>query len=545
MNTKILTQMAGILLVLILIAYYATLTSAATPIPVLSFSGRVTDAITGQGIGGALVEIRRADCSSYQRLRWLPECWDYSAITAPDGGYVIFDLPAGDYVVRASAPDYAREYWDNVTPSDEATAISVLAGSTISGIDFALIEDGSIAGHIYLADGTTPVANTRVLVRPSKYRFDDGLWVTTDAEGVYQIEGLSLGNYRVTAEAPGYARLRYYDGDLGVYDWLNAADVVVVPPVTTANIDITLYPGASIAGHVYQPDGVTPVAGALITASAVDSPYPTLEGIHAHTNDQGYYIIEDVRPGIFTISAGDAQTLARRWYDSRPDPCSADPLSVNAGETLTEIDIVLEMAAPVRGHVYDVTGEPLSNLSNLAVIANRVTCESEGVAHQPTDSSGAYTLWVGSGDYYLSVWGEAVDYVVPEWYNNAYRLEDAETIHVEAPNEVSEINFYLVRAGSISGTVYEADGTTPIPSASVYAFPTTGNHPGAGANTNPDGTYTIAGLPSGVYRVQATISDHAAEYFNDSSEEASATGVQVNPPSDTPGIDFLLALAPK
>ena len=75
----------------------------------------------------------------------------------------------------------------------------------------------------------------------------------------------------------------------------------------------------------------------------------------------------------------------------------------------------------------------------------------------------------------------------------------------------------------------------------MYAFPITGGHPGAGANTGPDGSYAIEGLLSGNYRVQATVSDHVAEYYNNALDEASATVVTVNAPNDTPGIDFALS----
>ncbi len=89
--------------------------------------------------------------------------------------------------------------------------------------------------------------------------------------------------------------------------------------------------------------------------------------------------------------------------------------------------------------------------------------------------------------------------------------------------------------------MYEDDGVTPIASASVYAFPTTGNHPGNSANSGDDGRYTITGLPSGLYKVQATVSGHIAAYYNDAPDEASAIEVAVNAFDDMSGIDFLLS----
>jgi hypothetical protein len=504
-------------------------TPMPTPTPVPSLSGRVTDAVTGQGIEGASVE---AGPAGYARPGMRE--WNYSATTASDGSYAMFDLPARDYLVRVVATGYAREYWDNVTPSDEATVVAVSAGVTLAGIDFVLTEGGSISGHIYEGGGTTPIVGAWVLIRPSRYGDDDGFCATTDAEGAYKVEGLPLGDFKVTAEAPGYARLRYYNGAEGAYDWWQAADVTVVPPVTIPDVDINLHLGASISGHVYQSDGITPLANAHVNTEEYAPPIAFLEGYDTDANSDGYYILEGLRPGVFPINAMRGG-FARRWYNAKPDWCSADRLIISEGEVLTDIDITLDIAIALRGHVYNEEGEPIPGIQ---VSADFKLCPFWADI-STTDSSGAYQLWLGTGDYYVKFWSVVPDYV-PEWYNDAYRAEDADIVHVEAPHEVTGIDFYLARAGSISGHVYEADGTTPIPSASVYAFPTAGRHPGAGANTGSDGSYTIVGLPSGYYRVQATVSGHESQFYHSAADEASATAVTVSAPDDTPDVDFAL-----
>ncbi len=507
-----------------------TATNTPTPTPVPALSGRVTDAVTGHGIEGARVEAGPAG-SARQGMRG----WNYSVTTASDGRYTMFGLPAGDYLVRVVATGYAREYWDNVTPSEEATVVTVSAGGTVSGIDLALTAGGSISGHIYQSDGTTPIVGAWVLIRPSRHIRDDGFCATTDAEGAYTVEELPLGDFRVTAEAPSYARLRYYNGAGGAYDWLQAADVTVVPPATIPDVNINLHLGASISGHVYQRDGVTPFANANVNTEEYAPSGPTQEGYDTNANSDGYYILEGLRPVNYVINAA-APGFAHRWYDSKPSSCNADQLTIAEGEALTGIDFTLDIAAPLRGRVYNEAGEPIPGL---VVIADFRLCPGQWADIRGADSSGAYELWLGTGDYFIKVWDEVSDYV-PELYNDAYRFEDADPVHVEAPGVVSGIDFYLTRAGSISGHVYEADGTTPIPNANVYAFPVAGSHPGNGINTGPDGSYTIVGLPSGQYRVQATVSGHAAQYFDNTPDKASATEVGVNPPADTPGIDFRL-----
>lgn len=508
-------------------------TPTLTPTPVPALSGWVTDAATGQGIAGARVEAAPAGYAPPGRREW-----SYSAITAAGGSYALFNLPPGDYLIRGVATGYAREYWDNVTPSDEAMVVTVSGSVTVSGIDFVLTEGGSISGHIYESDGTTPIARAWVLIRPSRHIEDDGFCATADAEGVYRAEGLPLGDYRVTAEAPGYARLRYYNGAEGAYDWWQATDVTVAPLTTIPDVNINLHLGASISGHVYQSDGLTPLASAHINAEEYASPASFLEGYDTNANSDGYYIFEGVRPGNFTITTF-APGFAHRWYDAKPDACSADRLTVSEGEVLTGIDFTLDSATTLRGYVYNEEGEPIPGIGG--IVADFRLCPGSWADISSADSSGTYELQLGTGDYYIKFWSEAPNYV-PEWYSDAYRWEDATPVHIEVPGKVSGIDFYLARAGSISGHVYEADGISPIPSANVYAFPVTGNHPGAGANTGPDGSYTIVGLLSGTYRVQAAVSGHSAQYFDNAPDRASATEVMVNAPGDTSGIDFLLSL---
>jgi hypothetical protein len=124
-----------------------------------------------------------------------------------------------------------------------------------------------------------------------------------------------------------------------------------------------------------------------------------------------------------------------------------------------------------------------------------------------------------------------------EWYDDAFDMSEAMLVSVALHQETSGIDFYLARAGSISGYVYDEDGN-PISGARVYAFSDV--YPGNGANTAEDGSYTITGLPSGTYRVQVAVTGHITEYFDDALDIASATAVIVSAPDTTPGIDFVL-----
>jgi protocatechuate 3,4-dioxygenase beta subunit len=500
-------------------------THTPTPTPAPSLSGRVTDAATGQGIAGARVEVRQAE--SYG--------WGYSATTVSDGSYAMFSLPAGDYVLRVIAPGYAREYYDNVTPSSEAEIVRVTAPHGTSGIDFKLAEGGSLSGHVHQSDGITPIAGAEVFVRPSKYFRDEGFHVLTDSDGNYTVENLYLGEFRIFAGAEGYAKLKYYGG---TYDWNKASDVVVTPPDDTSGIDISLEIAGSISGFVYASDGVTPIPHVSLWADTVIGEF--LEGFNGNSSYNGSYIIKGILPGQYTVRIDDTPNwYAGEYYDSKYAHGTADYIVVNAGSNTPNINFSLDEGGSVTGHVFDEEiGEPVEGLHLFASLP-----DGDGTAPiAGTSYDGSYKFVLKPGEYLIGTGDEPSSVLgykyVPGWYENAHDMSNATLVNVTLHNETSGIDIYLAKSGSISGYVYDEDGN-PIGDASVYAFSDV--YPGNGANTGSDGSYTIEGLLSGNYVVQVTISGYVSEYYDDVTDPGLATQVAVNAPDNTPGIDFHLS----
>ncbi len=499
----------------------ATATFTSTPVPALS--GRVTDAASGRGIAGARVEVRPAGHHG----------WDYSVTTASDGSYAVFGLSTGDYIVRVTAAGYAREYYDNVVPSRQATVIHVTAPNETAGIDFDLTEHGLISGYVYDETGQ-PVTDAQIVVVPgSEPFFDDGFYAFTASDGNYLVENLALGEYIVCVQAQGWL-VQCYDSHYH-RDW--ATHVTVVPPDTTTGIDFHLARGGAVSGFVYQSDGVTPIQGVQIWGNVCPPDFECLD-FHGSTQADGSYLISDIIPWSNYNVQASKPGLAPEYYDAKGNKNDADVLTIVEGDTITGINFTLEAGGRVTGHVYKEDG--VTPIDGMLV---RAYAPNGGLVHgSETDYDGSYTIWLETGSYFLTTQANVRgNKWVDEWYNGKYDRENADAVSVVAPDTTDGIDFSLAKAGSISGHVYGQDGVTPIAGASVYAFPTGGDHPGAGANTGPDGSYTIQGLPSGNYRVQATLSDYAAEFYNDAPDAASATEVSVNAPGDTAGINFLLS----
>ncbi|MDD1652866.1 MAG: carboxypeptidase-like regulatory domain-containing protein, partial [Methanomicrobiales archaeon] len=96
-------------------------------------------------------------------------------------------------------------------------------------------------------------------------------------------------------------------------------------------------------------------------------------------------------------------------------------------------------------------------------------------------------------------------------------------------------------AGSISGTVYRADATSPVSLATVAAYDyDSGTLVGQAYVSGFDGSYAILGLGSGNYRVMTRADGYFTEYYNNVANSGSATSVSVTDPHDTTGINFTL-----
>jgi large repetitive protein len=197
--------------------------------------------------------------------------------TDSNGSYSIGNLPAGSFVVVASAPEY-------VTGS---VGVTLGPGENKPGVDFTLgANAGGISGQV--TDATNPaifIAGAVVLIRS----ISDGNVVataSTDQTGSYLIEHLLPGAYTVTVSAPSYA-----DQSVGAN--------VVSGETTGASVALLPLPG-SIVGSVINSLGV-PVTGSEINVKLMDSNQAVIQSLLA--NESGVFFFASVAPGVYTVIA--------------------------------------------------------------------------------------------------------------------------------------------------------------------------------------------------------------------------------------------------
>ncbi|MBJ6725342.1 carboxypeptidase regulatory-like domain-containing protein [Geomesophilobacter sediminis] len=467
-----------------------------------SVSGTIT-AGTGGAITSATVTVYDADSGSYVT----------STGTDSSGRYSISGL-SGRFKIEAFASGYLAQ-WYGGTSQAAASVVAVVPGGAVTGIDVALARGGSITGKI--TDRATgagiPYASA------TAYDASTGQYVGSagaGADGTYTIPGLASGSYQVSYSASGY--IGQWSGGAG--NQTSAATVAVTAPNTTSGVNAALLVGASITGTVT--DKGTGTGLAWISVIAVDVATSNW-GRSTYTDSSGNYTISGLPNGNYRIRFSGTDYTAQ-WYNAKAGYGTADVVAAAAGVPVSGIDAALEKGGAVSGTVTDAaTGLPISGVS-----VQLMTASGSSVGYGWTDSFGRYRVsGVVSGSYRIS-------------FDRSGYLQFSTSVAVTAPAETT-LDATLAGGGAISGTV--TDRSTGVGLlAHVFSVDTrTGNSTGA-VDTAADGSFTIAGLASGNYRLQVISTNN---YLGGVFDGVGVGGgcpatIAVSAPATTSGVDVRL-----
>ncbi len=215
-----------------------------------NISGRVTEDGTGAIIAGINVSVYNAQGDVVASGR-----------TTFTGGYLTTPgVPSGDYRVlfRDYDTGYIDEYYSDKLSLDTANAIPITAPNTVTGIDAALAQGGTISGRVTAGDTSAALAYVSVMV----YDADGNVvaYASTDKDGRYQVlAGLPSGDYRVgfkawneccesAAAALAQGGLPLANGYLPMFyrnslSLANADPVNIISPNETTGIDVVMKRG--------------------------------------------------------------------------------------------------------------------------------------------------------------------------------------------------------------------------------------------------------------------------------------------------------------
>jgi len=318
--------------------------------------------------------------------------------------------------------------------------------------------------------------------------------------------------------------------------------------------------GGSISGHVYEADGVTPIAGVDVSVMMVQpAPEPddraslipaammatlwTIESINRPppltppaqtaliaepitTGDDGSYSYTGLLAGKFIVVAL-ADGYVNEFYDGAqispnvgfsisesPNnwkhwapgtfettvPRSADLVTVATNRDTPGIDFTLAPSASISGRVLQADGEPYGGEPYGWEIPIRIT-DTHGSYYQYTSTNfaGSYNAsGLPSGEYEVYAW-----YVVYPQRLTIEFASDTKLITLAEGEQIAGINFTLPEYGAISGGVFFQDLDKPYQGVKITAESVSGPAPDNYVTfSKGDGSYVIFDLPPGGYRLR-------------------------------------------
>jgi hypothetical protein len=352
--------------------------------------------------------------------------------------------------VRVEAPGLAAATRKDVAPGTSLT--------------FDLAAGGAIEGTVRDGDTGQPAANLRVVAsQAGAFSVPDvaesGRVVTrTDANGRFKLQGLANGVYHVSASGRGRGATGRGSVRVG------------------SRVDLVVFPAGSISGTVLGADG-RPLAGATVSPAARPWGWGSVEPV----DERGRFELNGLTPGVYDVVAR-APGLA---------PAFAAEVTVDR-RTDARIELVVRPGARVVGRLLDANERPVGGKVAVGDLDGRPVPRvlAEPFATEAA-ADGRFAIdGVPVGEHALGVTAPGL----------ARQRVDLAVREGERQVDVGDVRLEVGIA--IRGRVRSKAGQ-PIADAIVRANVLRMGNDGTEARSEADGTFVLAGLEQGVYRVSA------------------------------------------
>lgn len=360
----------------------------------------------------------------------------------------------------------------------------IVSVTTIIGLVIAaqpvLAAEATIAGTVTHAADGTPV--TTLLMYAEDADTGELFYAYTDSV---------TGEYTLIIDDDGSGTA----GEYVVYNYIIPNDepnVTLIRSIQTvsladgedkAGVNFSLTRRARFTGTVYQSDGATPIYSAYVYLTnnrgyvfGYGADYSAYSGL--------YYVSPAPYPDNTQSAIGEYNvTVSADGYFGE----SLTDLTLSADESLTTQNFTLTGQSTVAGTVVDQQGAP--------IVGATVTLDDIDSSYSytaTTDATGAYTIEVFDlYDYGGTAIGNYSLIFAADGYVTRSRV-----FSITADESASTGNDVTLRlAGAMTGTIYEADGTTIVADATVQADNGLGNI--YSTTSAADGTFTFSNLPAG------------------------------------------------
>lgn len=375
------------------------------------------------------------------------------------GRFALEDVAPGRLRVRASLQGHGDAVSREVVLSE---------GMTVDVGDLR-IQSGVVIEGVVVHANQSPVANARVIAsRPGESEpagFD-----RADSEGLFLFDGLSPGEWVLTAVAPsgsgGITRVTAGDG-----------------APTTARIVLD---SGTITGFVKNREG-SGIAGAIVDAALLEGGFEA----SAVTKADGGFSLDGLPRGAYHVRA--------RAMRGGAVLGEAERRGVRTGSTTT---LVIVESGRIEGQVSDAVGLAVTDFAVTVVPTDLAAGESVDSRYRSfpvLSSDGAFTAeGLPPGRYSVRV--------------SAAGHSSASTSVVVRPGEVAAARLRLQAGATLTGQLVVGDARAPVPGCVIReeALEIVSGLPDRGSSvttTDVRGLFELRGVAAGVRRVVATCPD--------------------------------------
>lgn len=472
-------------------------------------TGTVTASDTGS-TAGVVVTAWLFDMGSFT---WVPVS---DAEVGSDGAYSVGGLPRGTYRLEFFDPNgqLAGRFYLDAMSIEDATDIPLTTLYTVSDRDMTLEPASHITGRVFDPTGASGAPYAVI----TAWQYDaDTLdwtpvgWAEADESGVYSINGLSAGTYRVSAfDLDGEYVERFYPSATNVE---GAKSIVVAAAETSADADITLVAASHISGVVTSEVGAGPLPDIEVAAYAYDAESVEWWPVSfATTAADGTYSLGGLEGGAYRIEFWDpSEVFVDEFYNNAKDGVlSATDVTVAAAGLRTGINAALTR----RGGIAGTTTTKVSGAVSTGIEVTLYVSEF-GKWYEwdftTSDAVGGFTFpHLFAGAYRLG-FHDPSGKLPDQYYAGVTSFTSGTLINVSDATTTTVAAQLIGSKGAITGVVRDSVTRASLPGIAVSLEPAV-NVGAVVATTTTDatGTYRFNEVANGDYVVRFT--DPAATY---------------------------------
>lgn len=472
---------------------------------------------------------------------------DYTAVSGADGIFRIEGILPGRYHLFAERTGLLET--DRQRSRGDGRVLTLAAGQELKGLRIRLLAAAVMRGRVTDEDGD-PLPDAQVSVLRQTYKLGHSRWEQAGGErtndiGEYRVPNLAPGNYYVSVSPPPDFRSLIEAGGAGP----KKDDA----SVTSVSYQTIFYPGTadrSQAAPIQLHAGdefplnfsLTPTPSLSIRGAVVNLPPRTSASIMLQSRDfglilngaemhkDGSFVIRDVSPGSYTISA---------TVENAPMPMMARQ-SLQVANSIEGLRLAPQPGATVRGHLrVEGKGSAVLGISGDVFVSIEPSDASEDasavplITHVANDGSFEWKD-VAPGNYYVQLVAQSdagQDWFVKSVLNGGVEVRDS---GLAINGGITSVEVVASTQGAVADGVVTDSKGEPVANAVVVAVP----EPRLRGRedhyrktvSDQSGRFMLRGVPPGEYTVFAWDSADGDAYYNPDflkSYEVQGTGLRV------------------